>query len=66
MIGAAGAVTGFSANAAGNNNTITLNGTTKGGLMDTEIHIMAVSANTWYINMIGMGSGTTVSPFSTV
>ena len=66
MIGAAGAVTGFSANAAGNNNTITLNGSTKGGLIDTEIHIMAVSTDTWYINMVGMGSGTTLTPFSTV
>ena len=34
--------------------------------MDTEIHIMAVSTGTWYINMIGMGSGTTITPFSTV
>ncbi len=66
MIGAAGAVTGFSSNAGGGNNTITLNGSTKGGLIDTEIHIMAVSAGTWYINMIGMGSGTTITPFSTV
>ena len=66
MIGAAGAVTGFQASAAAGNNTMTFNGTTKGGLIDTEVHITPVSANTWYVNVVGMGSGTTVSPFSTV
>jgi|TARA_R110000824_G_scaffold125373_3_gene284445 hypothetical protein len=66
MIGAAGAVTGFQASAAAGNNTMTFNGTTKGGLIDTEVHITPISANTWYVNVVGMGSGTTVSPFSTV
>lgn len=44
--------------------TITLNGTTSGGLKGTRVELVDVAANTWNVLVIGEASGTEVTPFS--
>lgn len=44
--------------------TITLNGTTSGGLKGTRVELVDVAANTWNVLVIGESSGTEVTPFS--
>ena len=44
--------------------TITLNGTTSGGLKGTEVTLRDVAADTWQVKVIGESSGTEVTPFS--
>ncbi len=44
--------------------TITMNGSTKGGLKGDRIKLKDVAANTWQVQMICAGTGTEVTPFS--
>jgi len=49
---------------AADSDTITLNGTTTGGVLGTQIVLEDVAANVWMVNMLGNGSGTEATPFS--
>ena len=44
--------------------TITLNGTTKGGLKGARVHLIDVAADTWNVLVVSEASGTEVTPFS--
>ena len=44
--------------------TITLNGTTTGGLKGTRIELIDVAADTWHVFVVGEASGTEATPFS--
>jgi len=43
---------------------LTMNGTTKGGMIGSTLHYIAVSATRWYVDGTLLGSGTIVTPFS--
>ena len=47
-------------------NTITLNGTTKGGIKGDVILLTDISAGVWAVQVLGQASGTQVTPFSVV
>lgn len=49
---------------ASNTNTITMNGTTQGGLVGTNIYLEDVGPGVWAVEMNSLGSGVTVTPFS--
>ena len=63
-MGAAGAVTGFTTAADFSDVNVTLNGSTKGGIVDTVVTFTSVAEDRWFVEMVGVGSGTTVTPFS--
>lgn len=44
--------------------TITLNGTTSGGLKGARVELVDVAADTWNVLVISEASGTEVTPFS--
>jgi len=44
--------------------TITMNGSTKGGIKGDLITLKDVQANVWLVQMNGSGTGTEVTPFS--
>ena len=44
--------------------TITMNGTTKGGIKGDRVILKDVAANIWSVNIFGSGTGTEVTPFS--
>ena len=50
--------------AGGTDDTITLNGTTSGGIIGSYIEIEDVGANLWRVNAHLVGSGTLITPFS--
>lgn len=47
-------------------NTITLNGTTKGGILGDMIMLTDISAGVWAVQVLGQASGAQVTPFSVV
>ena len=49
---------------ASDSDTITMNGTTKGGLLGDQINLVDVSSGRWMVRMIGSATGTEASPFS--
>lgn len=49
---------------ASNTNTVTLNGTTQGGILGTVIEVWDVAVGTWSIQVNAIGSGVQVTPFS--
>jgi len=49
---------------AATSDTITLNGTTTGGVKGTMVEVEDVAANLWYVCVLGNGSGTEATPFS--
>lgn len=49
---------------AATSDTITMDGSTTGGLLGTQIYLEDVAANVWMVNMLGNGSGTEATPFS--
>ena len=53
----------FSSNGS-SNIVFTMNGTTKGGIIGSIVHVWAVSATKWLIHGNLIGSGTIVTPFS--
>lgn len=61
---AGGSSNGPSFATAANTNTITLNGTTKGGILGTYIELEDVGAAQWLCKVFGVGSGALVTPFS--
>jgi hypothetical protein len=60
--GATGAATAFST--AGNSNTITMNGSTTGGLAGDIIELRDVAVNAWRLQMLTKITGTAATPFS--
>lgn len=42
----------------------TMNGTTKGGVVGSEVRYIAISATNWFVSGALIGSGTIVTPFS--
>lgn len=58
-----GAVTVFNA-VAGTSDTITLNGTTTGGIRGTEVLFVSVAPGVWDIESYLVTSGTAATPFS--
>jgi len=44
--------------------TITLNGSTKGGIKGDRIELEDVAANTWAVRVEGSATGTEITPFS--
>lgn len=59
---ATGEVTGFATTAT--DDTITLNGTTKGGCKGDRIEIIDVATAVFQVSIIGRATGTVVTPFS--
>jgi hypothetical protein len=55
-------VIGFETGAT--DDTITMNGTTKGGVKGDRIVLKDVAANIWSVSVIGSATGTEVTPFS--
>ena len=49
---------------ASTSDTITMNGTTKGGIKGDRITLQDVSAGLWNVEIIGAATGTEVTPFS--
>lgn len=49
---------------ASNTNTITLNGTTQGGILGTVIEVWDVAPGVWSTQVNSIGSGVQVTPFS--
>jgi len=47
-----------------NDNTLTMNGTTKGGIIGSAIHVIGMKDNAWYVTGTVIGSGTQVTAFS--
>lgn len=59
---AADTVVGFEAGAT--DDTITLNGTTTGGLAGTEITVTDIAAGKFAVKVVGAATGTEATPFS--
>jgi hypothetical protein len=49
---------------ASTTDTITLNGSTTGGIKGDRIILADISANLWHVTVIGSASGTEATPFS--
>lgn len=49
---------------ASTTDTITLNGSTKGGILGDFIQLIDVAANKWYVKVVGSATGTEATPFS--
>lgn len=59
----AGGTPGSFATAA-NTNTITLNGTTQGGIRGTVVELWDIAPGVWSVQVNGIGTGVQVTPFS--
>jgi hypothetical protein len=59
---AADTVVGFEA--AASDDTITMDGSTTGGLAGTRILLQDVATNLWSVQMVGAATGTEATPFS--
>lgn len=49
---------------ASNTNTITMNGTTQGGILGSYVELEDVGAGQWRVKFLGVGSGALATPFS--
>ncbi len=49
---------------ATNTNTITFNGSTQGGIIGTVVKLRDVAAGVWAVEVLSVGSGIQVTPFS--
>ena len=49
---------------AADSDTITMNGSTKGGIKGDFIHLIDVAADLWSVRIVGSGTGTEATPFS--
>jgi hypothetical protein len=56
--------TGVLFETASTSDTITMNGSTKGGIKGDRIRLHDVSANLWAVQIIGSATGTEATPFS--
>ena len=50
--------------ASGTNDDLTMNGTTKGGVLGSTVRVVGVKANLWSVSGIVIGSSTLVTSFS--
>lgn len=49
---------------ASDSDTITLNGSTTGGIKGDSIEVIDIAADTWWVRVIGSATGTEATPFS--
>lgn len=49
---------------ASTSDTITMNGSTKGGIKGDRVYLRDIAANLWYVSMIGSATSTEATPFS--
>lgn len=49
---------------AGTTDTVTLNGTTTGGILGDCVELIDIAANQWYVRVTGSATGTEATPFS--
>ena len=49
---------------AATSDTITLNGTTTGGIKGDSIELIDIAANTWWVRIVASATGTEATPFS--
>jgi hypothetical protein len=49
---------------AATSDTITMNGTTTGGLLGTQIVLVDIASGLWGVSMVGAATGTEATPFS--
>lgn len=49
---------------AADSDTITLNGTTTGGLVGADVELIDIAADTWWVNVRTAATGTEATPFS--
>ena len=49
---------------AADSDTITANGSTKGGIKGETIELIDIAADTWWVRVMGSATGTEASPFS--
>lgn len=49
---------------AADSDTITLNGTTTGGLKGADVELIDIAADTWFVNVRTAATGTEATPFS--
>jgi hypothetical protein len=49
---------------ASTTDTITMDGSTKGGIKGDRIELQDIADNLWYVRVIGSATGTEVTPFS--
>ena len=49
---------------ASNTNTITLNGSTSGGVLGTQVELWDIAPGTWAVQVSSVGTGIQVTPFS--
>lgn len=49
---------------AADSDTITMNGSTKGGIKGDRIELIDIAADTWFVRVVGSATGTEATPFS--
>jgi hypothetical protein len=49
---------------AADSDTITFNGTTTGGILGATVELQDVSADLWFVRVVGAATGTEATPFS--
>lgn len=49
---------------AADSDTVTLDGTTTGGIAGAEVELIDIKANTWFVRVLSDASGTEATPFS--
>lgn len=49
---------------AATTDTITLNGSTTGGILGDRIELIDIASNLWYVRVMGSATGTEATPFS--
>lgn len=49
---------------ASDTDTITMNGSTKGGIKGDRIYLRDITSNLWYVSMLCSGTSSEVTPFS--
>jgi hypothetical protein len=49
---------------AADSDTITANGSTKGGIKGESIELIDMASNTWWVRVMGSATGTEATPFS--
>lgn len=67
IIEGSGTVTGTTSGSFGtasNTNTITMNGSTTGGVDGSQLELIDLAAGVWLVNAALVGSGTAATPFS--
>ena len=62
-VGSTGVTTTYTPNGS-SHRICSMNGTTRGGLIGTEITVVCTAVNEWYITARTMASGTVATPFS--